>query len=248
MWVFCCGMYRSASTLQFQITSRLVKDAGVGQQIGWIPNKRFSELRDVYSSYSEFKVAKVHVCTDLMISEFKQNSALGIYTYRDIRDVYSSYMKLQQKPFEYFWNNEFIATCLDNYKCWTNLPRVLISKYEEIIEDIPGEVERIAKHLKIYLHPSQYQKIAADYTLELQQERVKRFRDKILKMAGNSNDNIEIFKDEHDESNLLHINHIDSAKVSRWKEDLSEKEVSLIENKVKNWCMKNKYEPSIFLQ
>lgn len=36
MWVFCGGMLRSASTLQFQITSRLVTEAGIGQQIGWI--------------------------------------------------------------------------------------------------------------------------------------------------------------------------------------------------------------------
>ncbi len=34
MSVFCCGMYRSASTLQFQLTTNLIKDAGRGQQVG----------------------------------------------------------------------------------------------------------------------------------------------------------------------------------------------------------------------
>ncbi len=76
MWVFCCGMYRSASTLQFQIATWLVKDAGVGQQVGWIDAKGFSEVRDSYANCTGLKVVKVHLCTDPMISEFMQNQAL----------------------------------------------------------------------------------------------------------------------------------------------------------------------------
>ncbi len=49
-------MYRSASTLQFQITARLVKEAGIGQQIGWIDANRFNEVRlaIVPQSFCEF--------------------------------------------------------------------------------------------------------------------------------------------------------------------------------------------------
>ncbi len=39
--------------------------------------------------------------------------------------------------------------------------------------------------------------------------------------------------DYHDEESLLHMNHIGSAKVGRWQEDLSREEVAMIENKVK---------------
>lgn len=53
--------------------------------------------------------------------------------------------------------------------------------------------------------------------------------------------------DYHDEESLLHMNHIDSAKVGRWQSDLSEKEVAMIENQVKDWCEKNEYEPTLFL-
>lgn len=150
-------MYRSASTLQFQIATRLVQDAGIGQQVGWIDAKRFSEVRDSYTTYSDFKVIKVHLYTDLMISEFRQNNALGIYTFRDIRDVYASYMKQQQKSFDYFWNAGLIEDCLDNYKKWTSLPNMLVSTYEKIIEDLPKEVQRIAEHLNIQIEPSQFE-------------------------------------------------------------------------------------------
>ena len=53
--------------------------------------------------------------------------------------------------------------------------------------------------------------------------------------------------DDHDEESLLHINHNGSAKVGRWQEDLS-REVAMIENKVKEWCEKNEYEPALFLR
>ncbi len=92
MWVFCGGTFRSASTLQFQITTRLVKDAGLGQQIGWIDAYRFGETGQRYGEERGYKVVKVHVCTELIQAEFLRHNALGIYSFRDIRDVFSSYL------------------------------------------------------------------------------------------------------------------------------------------------------------
>lgn len=214
----------------------------------FIPSKITKE--GSYTSCSDLKIVKVHRFTGSMGLEFAQDHAIGIYTFRDIRDVYVSMMHHQQKPFDDIWNwhgRDFIKTCLDNYKKWTKLPRVLVSKYEEIVEDLPKEVKRIAKHLDINLDSIECQKIAADYVVEIQQERVKQFRDKLLQMPLNPEGSREIV-DYHDEDNLLHVNHIDSAKVGRWKEDLSAKEVALIENKVKDWCRSNEYEPCTFLR
>lgn len=243
-------MYRSASTLQFQIATRLVKDAGVGQPVGWIDVNRFSDVRDSYANFSGLKVIKVHHFTDPMGLEFTHDNARGIYTFRDIRDVYASMMQQQQKSFSDIWNwhgRDFIETCLENYKRWTTLPQVLVSKYEDIIENLPREVQCIAEHLNIYLDTHQCQTIANDYQIEMQQERIKKFREELLQMQRNPNDHREIV-DYHDEDTLLHMNHIDSAKVGRWQEELSVKEVVLIENKVKDWCRENKYESSTFLR
>lgn len=249
MWVFCCGMYRSASTLQFQITTRVIKDAGRGQQVGWIDANRFLEVRDSYANYTGLKVVKVHRFTEPIGWEFTQNKAMGIYTFRDMRDIYASMMQQQQKSFTDIWNwqgRDFIETCLENYKKWTELPEVIISNYEEILQNIPREVKRIAQHLNIDIHLSECQKIAADYSLEMQQERIKQFRDKLLQMQRHPDDHREIV-DYHDEDSLLHMNHIDAVKSGRWIEDLSAEEVALIENKIKDWCRFNKYEPSTFL-
>lgn len=54
--------------------------------------------------------------------------------------------------------------------------------------------------------------------------------------------------DYYDQESLLHINHIDSGKVGRWKEELSIKEVALIDDKVITWCRLNECDTSRFLR
>lgn len=247
MWVFCGGMFRSASTLQFQITTRLVKDADIGEQIGWIDAYRFTETQRIHGSKRGLKIVKVHVCTESIQAEFFSNNALGVYIFRDIRDVFSSYLKQRHKSFEFLWNEGFLEICLDNYKIWTNLPNMLISTYQEVMDNLPEEVYRIAQHLNLKTSPEECKKIADDYNLESQQHRIKRFRSQLLQTSLSPNDHREIV-DYHDEETLLHMNHIDSAKRGRWREDLSPEEATLIEKKVTKWCKQNNYTSSIFLQ
>lgn len=248
MWIFCCGMYRSASTLQFQIVNQLVKDAGIGTQIGWIDAQRFCEVRHAYEQSQHLKVVKVHQFTDAIGLEFNQNKAMGVYTFRDIRDVYASMMQQQQKSFDAIWNwhgCDFIQNCLNNYKQWTSLPRVLVSQYE-FCQDVSQQVKRIAVHLGIDINAEKSQSIASLFTIE-QQDRIKTFRDKLMRTTLDPDDHREIV-DYHDEDSLLHINHIASAKTGIWQETLSTIEVSKIENKVKDWCRENKYEHMTFLR
>ena len=42
MWIFCCGMERSGSTVQFQISAQLVEDAGLGKRVEWVKAERVS--------------------------------------------------------------------------------------------------------------------------------------------------------------------------------------------------------------
>jgi Sulfotransferase domain len=247
MWVFCCGMYRSASTLQFQVTTQLVHEANVGQQVGWIDAKRFAEVRDADTEPNTLKVVKVHECTDLISAEFLRGNAIGIYTFRDIRDVYISSMTQRLKSFAEVWQEGFIENCLENYQRWTSLPNVLVSHYESIMADLTQEVRRIAAHLNLSIQPATCEAIAHNYALDVQQERVKQFKEQLLKTPLNPNDHRQIV-DYHDETTLLHMNHISSAKVGRWRSDLSQAEIAAIENNVHDWCAQRGYPPSTFLR
>jgi hypothetical protein len=239
-------MYRSASTLQFQIATHLVKAANIGEQVGWIDADRFAEVRAAYPDTPELLVIKVHKCTDAIAAEFIRDNARGIYTFRDIRDVYSSMMQQRQKTFECLWQENFLDTCLDNYKGWTMLPNVLISRYERIIEDVANEVRRIAAHLRIELPAEQADQIAASYSLEAQKARIAAFKQNLLQMRRDPNDHREL-EDYHDENSLLHMNHINAVKTGRWQDDLTPEAATLIEAKVVDWCKEHGYEPDLFL-
>lgn len=226
-------MFRSASTLQFQITTQLVQESGTGIQVGWIDAKRFSEVRSHYS-VEGYKVIKVHLCPEPIQAEFRAGNALGIYIHRDIRDVFASMMKQRQKSFDFLWNEGFLDTCLESYQTWTQLPNVLISEYAEVMADLPREVDRIAQHLKIPITADRARSIAAAHTLDAQQQRITQFRQQLLQTQLNPNDHREIV-DYHDEATLLHINHIDSAKIDRWKDDLTTEQIDRIEARLREW-------------
>ncbi|WNZ23791.1 sulfotransferase [Leptolyngbya sp. NK1-12] len=285
MWVFCCGMYRSASTLQFQITTHLVQQFDLGQVVGWIDANRFAEVRQQDKQEAGLKVIKVHKCTEAIKAEFLNNNAIGIYAHRDVRDVYASMMKQRQKSFEFLWNEGFLESCLENYRKWTSLPNVLVSQYQKIIADPADEVRRIATHLQnpvdqdlrssvisAPLAPQSGGKqiesppllgdlggkcvspvdaktcreIADHYTIELQQERIGSFKQKLLQLQRSPDDHRDIV-DYHDESTLLHMNHIDAVKAGRWKQDLYPREVAQIEQTVNAWCRQHDIDAAIFL-
>lgn len=138
---------------------------GIGQSIGWIDWKRFSEVRDKYGNSNGLKVCKVHICSEPISAEFYNNNAKGVYIFRDNRDVYISYMKQKLKSFNEIWELGLIETCLDNYKQWTSLPKVLVCKYENVVDNVSQEVERIAKHLEIDINSVYCQQVASEYTL-----------------------------------------------------------------------------------
>lgn len=148
--------------------------------------------------------------------------------------------------FDVLWQGGFIEDCLDNYQRWTSLPNVLISRYEEIIAYLPTEVERIANHLNIPISAGRCQEIADSYSVEVQKQRIDRFKTQLLNTSLNPNEHRDIV-DYHDENSLLHMNHINAVKSGQWKEDLSPEQVVLIEHRVNHWCAENGYPPSTFL-
>jgi hypothetical protein len=234
MWVFCCGMQRSGSTLQYQIAARLVEQAGLGQRLEWVEPGRFPELRDRYAEVPGLKVFKNHVCTDAMAAEFARGNAVGIYSYRDPRDVFVSNMRKYACSFEVLWCGGFLETSLLNERRWTGLPRVLVSRYETMIGDLPAEVQRIAAHLGVALDAQACRQLAEEHTMEKQRERIAGFGAEALKdgYAGA----------RYDPRSMLHTDHIQGGLVGGWRGRLRKGEVALVENAAGGWLRDHGYE------
>jgi hypothetical protein len=235
MWVFCCGMQRSASTLQFQIAAELVERAGLGERVGWVRPEQFPRLLDKHGSDGKWKVFKNHVCTPEMAAEFERGAAIGIYSYRDVRDVMASVMRKYRATFDKIWDGGFLESCLDNYRRWTSLPGVLVSKYEEVMADLPSEVQRIAAHIGLPVDRGTAARIAASYTRDRQLERIDRSRKGPDLQRGTLPD---VFFDPH---TLLHTDHITSGETGGWKTMLSPDQAALIEAHARGWLLGHGY-------
>ena len=160
MWIFCGGMKRSGSTLQFQITAELVEQARLGKRVEWVIPDRFHEIKAKYKNYSGWKVFKTHGCTDAMVREFENQNAIGMYIFRDLRDMMVSTMDKSTSSFRSLWSSGYLNECLENHRKWSGLPRMLASKYEEATQDLATEVKRLANHIGICLEQEKIEDIA----------------------------------------------------------------------------------------
>jgi len=238
MWIFCCGMRRSGSTLQYQITAHLVESAGRGNRVDWVKPGDFPALARQHANVEGWKVFKNHVCTKAMAEEFHRQNALGVYCYRDPRDVVASSLQKWSFSFDGLWQSGVLQQDLENYKKWTRLPGVLVSKYEEMIRDLPAEVSRIAQHLQVPLERDGAEQIAAEYSLTRQRERIE-----LSTQGDNLRDGFG--EDRFDRHSLLHTNHIRSGAVGGWGEVLSPPEVAVIEHQLGDWLQAHGYELSL---
>lgn len=233
MWVFCCGMERSGSTVQFQIAAELVEMAGMGTRIDWVPPHEFPTIRQKYRTRTDLLVFKNHVCTPDMEAEFAMGNARGLYTYRDLRGVMVSKMRKVQAPFEALWNNTFLAKCLNNYDKWTQLPGVLVSRYEELVVDLGAEVDRIAGHLGIPLSEEQRGQVAERFSLARQRERIS--------AAVSAGAMRSAFGQDYDRHSNLHSNHINSGEAGAWRNQLTPRQVALVEHQAGKWLTAHGY-------
>lgn len=244
MWIFCCGMPRSGSTLQFQLTAKLVEDAGLGKRIEWCRPAHFPEIRDKYAKYKKWKVFKSHVPTEEMMVEFSKKNAKGVYIFRDIRDAIVSNLRKKSIEFDQILRKKFISRWIkewvEYYNKWLIFPEVHVSKYENVVSDLAGEVRRIAEHLDISLSEEKCVCFAKEYELDKQRLRIEKFKKTVTPEKISSN---EVIFDPH---NMLHIDHIQSGKIGVWKQVLTRKEIKMIESNTKKWLQKNDYKLSVF--
>lgn len=238
IWVFCCGMQRSGSTLQFQIAARLVEEARLGRRVEWIEPHRFPELRTKYADVPGWKVFKNHVCTDEMAAEFEHGGALGLYSYRDVRDVFVSNMSKYSSRFDQFWYAGFLDVTLQNYGRWTRLPRVLVSRYESMVADLPGEVGRIATHLGIAVDADACRRIADEHSVESQKRRIERSVEQGALKQGYAGA-------RYDPESMLHTDHLQGGRVGGWQGRLTEREAALLEGAARDWLLAHGYSLSV---
>ncbi len=237
MWVFCGGMKRSGSTLQYQLASALLEQAGLGIRVTWSPADDFPRLREQYARVGLWKVFKSHECTPAIAREITRHDSLGLYIYRDLRDVIASQMHMSRLSFDRLWSLGFLDECLDQDRRWTSLARVGVMKYEDVVADLPRLVQRIGAHLGILLGPADCARVAGDHTIPSQKKRIQRF------MQNRSLRRVEAIGNDllFDPESLLHHNHINTGACRAWTRLLAPAESARVEVKFGDWLRSKGY-------
>lgn len=148
----------------------------MSSRVEWVRPEEFPTLRAKCAAGRGWKVFKTHRCTPEMRAEFDAGNAKGVYVFRDGRDVLASRMTKARVTFDHLWESRFLEQVLTGFDRWTSIAAVLVSRYEQMVADVLGEVGRIAAHLGIAIAPDECERVASEYTVARQRERSGRPR------------------------------------------------------------------------
>ncbi len=178
---------------------------------------------------------KAHVCARALEQECKRRHARVVYSYRDIRDVAVSSVRKFGKHLEELLEAGWLDQAIADYYRWTSLPRVSVSRYEEMFHDVQGEARKINVHLGAPLEPAVVEDLAKSYTLEEQRLRAELVRAR----HGSRIPNSELVFDPRE---LLHHNHIHSGELGGWRRLLSPAQRTALTDRYSDWLQATGYE------
>ncbi|MEA5469175.1 sulfotransferase domain-containing protein [Spirulina sp. 06S082] len=230
MIVFCCGLMRSGSTLQYKLTQTLVEKVGKGSGLGWlpsVPNKEDLFHRATESDRDNYYIVKIHGYSPDFGDLIRQNKGKAIYVYRDLRDVVTSFMSWRKCSFDAVIREQWLEKVMRDSKKWESLETIYISKYEVLMQNLEKEVLGIAEHLGISISNDLAKEVAEQCSIDRQKKKTELMQSKQQKI---------------DSQNILHQNHISSGKSQRWLQELSASEIAYIEQKTAPWLLAHNYD------
>jgi hypothetical protein len=225
-------MYRSGSTLQYQIASALVEAARVGKRLGW--DWESADL-SLAQPDGPFGVIKVHEPHPVPAVEAKLNPAgvRYIYSHRDLRDVVVSFaakvgVDLSKPPDEQ--NTAWMNVMMRANAHFVSRRHVLVRGYDQVVHDVAGEVRAIRDFLGVRASETTCRAIAADVSVEKQKERMA-----AAAPAAGGGDL------KWDARSLVHHNHIRDGRSGQWREQLPSAWIDYVEREYGYWLRANGY-------
>lgn len=233
MWIFCCGMRRAGSTLQYQLVAEIVESLGKGKALGWIEPGQFCRLREEHSGEKGFLVVKCHRYIDEVTDLFLRGEAKAVYVYRDVRDVVVSMMNKNDKNFGQIVRSGLIETVLREYHKWNEVSDISVSRYEDMVANLQKEALKLAEFLELNLDGSRAEELSEQFSIEAQRQRI-RSRDF-------ENQGVRYGSNLYDPVSLLHKDHIHSGNSGQWRKALSPLQVAYLEDVTHNWLVDRGY-------
>lgn len=237
MWVFASGMFRSGSTLQFQLVSALIERAGLGHRMPWAMPEDFAEIAIEHDENPELLVFKTHICKHPMRERLRDGRALAIGAHRDLRDVaVSGAQKAGVEPTPAYCK-ELMTGCMACARGWEGSPGILEQSYALLTRDPKHAVLEMAGHLQIPCSETHAEALSQEFSVDRQRERIaKAVRDGRMRSPRPGG------KILHMDRELLHPNHIVDGQTGKWRDVLSPESIRVIEEIGADWLAFRGYE------
>ncbi|MEO0827981.1 MAG: sulfotransferase domain-containing protein [Cyanobacteria bacterium J06639_16] len=262
MLIVCNGMYRAGSTLQYNLVSSLVTETRQSEIIGWIwPEKLKDMAADLqqWADADQMYVVKTHMIPPDIEPLLANGSAKICYVYRDIRDVAVSVKRKFKKDDDELYALLDKATA--TYFTVKQMPGVIWQRYEAMMENLYGEVDKLAEELNLNASPQIIQRIAQQWGTEgtrqaIQQlQRKRQLKIKLrgalrrLKLEKPAETLIKQYQPDfswdriYDTKHLLHIDHIANTQklVGNWQTELTATEVDDIVERYRDYLVDAHY-------
>jgi len=234
MWVFCAGMFRSGSTLQYQIASHLVEHHGRGSRVTWHDADDFGAVRATFPDDDRLRVFKAHRLSPAIRAELEHRGGHVITVHRDIRDVVASALRKNGWSLRHVLKHRLLERWTGRFEAWAALPGALVSRYDRLAGRIDDEAVRIGRHLGLDVPPALAAQVAAEYDVARQRERTAAVR------AGHGGATPAPKYDGH---SLLHHNHIAGGTVGGYRTLLRPAEIRAVERACGPWMQRWGYAP-----
>lgn len=231
-WIFCAGMLRSGSTLQYQIVSELIETHGYGYRMPYYPPEKHSLILTEPPEFG-MRTFKTHILSEFIRKAYLDGHAIVVYTYRDIRDVIASLQKKYNTKYDRKTLKNIVTELIEQDKQWREFEYIYITNYEKMVINLKEEIRNHAKFLGINCDES-FISFLADYLS---------YNSQIIRLKNTKSDDF-IHIDEYNIYNkwsLIHKNHFQGGKIGRFKEELEKWQINLIEDIAGLWLQERGY-------
>lgn len=226
MWVFCGGMFRSGSTVQYQIASHLVEHFGRGERLTWQNADDFASVKSLHAEDGRLRVFKAHHLSAAIREELDAVGGRVLTTHRDIRDVVASAIRKNGWSFHHIWKHRMLHRWTERFDAWAALPGALVSRYEDMVTHLDAEAVRIGRLLGMDVTAELAVTIGESYAIDRQRGRTEEVR---LRRDRNE------LRTKYDGHSLLHHNHITSGEIGGYRSLLRPAEIRAIESECGEW-------------
>jgi hypothetical protein len=183
---------------------------------------------------------KAHEMGAKAINALQAGLALGVCTFRDPRDCVASDLVFMGRGLDHTLKR--MNASLECLRVCESIDRILFVRYEEMMTNRQNEIRRIARHLGLPSDISIIVQVDAKTNLQSSKQLCQQIRNRP------SNQVMEIDSHRVDPRTHLHENHIDNARIGRWKDELSADQGRYVSELFAPWLLKWGYETQASLK